>query len=71
MNVLYVILPVALLLSGGAIAAFIWTVAGGQLDDVDSPPRRILFEGDGARSAPAPVVAPTPVATPAEPTLPT
>jgi cbb3-type cytochrome oxidase maturation protein len=46
MNILYVILPVALLLSAGSIAAFIWTVSQGQLDDVDSPPRRILFEGD-------------------------
>lgn len=63
MNVLYVILPVALLLSGGAIAAFIWTVSGGQLDDVDSPPRRILFEGDAPR--------PSQVAKPVEPTTPT
>lgn len=63
MNVLYVILPVALLLSGGAIAAFIWTVSGGQLDDVDSPPRRILFENDAPRP-------PVPVTKPAESTLP-
>ena len=58
MNVLYVILPVALLLSGGAIAAFIWTVSGGQLDDVDSPPRRILFEGDAPRPPLPPVTEP-------------
>lgn len=64
MNVLYVILPLALLLSGGALAAFIWTVSGGQLDDVDSPPRRILFEGDAPRP---PLAAATKSA---EPTLP-
>jgi cbb3-type cytochrome oxidase maturation protein len=49
MSVLYVILPLAWLLSGGAIAAFFWAVTHGQLDDVDSPPRRILFDDQASR----------------------
>lgn len=44
MTVLYLILPLALLFAGGAVAAFAWTVRSGQLDDVDTPPRRILFD---------------------------
>lgn len=52
MTVLYLILPLALLFAGGAVAAFAWTVRSGQLDDLDTPPRRILFEDERARIAP-------------------
>jgi cbb3-type cytochrome oxidase maturation protein len=48
MTILYLILPLALLFAGGAVAAFAWTVRSGQLDDVDTPPRRILFEDEHA-----------------------
>lgn len=44
MSVLYIVLPLALLIAGGAVAAFAWTVKSGQLDDVDTPPRRMLFD---------------------------
>ena len=44
MIVLYLVLPIALLVAGAAVAAFIWTVRSGQLDDVKTPPRRILFD---------------------------
>jgi len=44
MTVLYVVLPLALLVVAGAVVAFGWTVRSGQLDDVDTPPRRILFD---------------------------
>lgn len=47
MSILYLILPLALILAGVAVGAFVWTVRSGQLDDVDTPPRRILFD-DGA-----------------------
>jgi cbb3-type cytochrome oxidase maturation protein len=46
MMVLYLILPLALVFAGGAVAAFAWTVRSGQLDDVETPPRRILFEDE-------------------------
>jgi cbb3-type cytochrome oxidase maturation protein len=48
MTVLYLILPLALLFAGAAVAAFAWAVRSGQLDDVDTPPRRILFEDERA-----------------------
>ncbi|HUJ61256.1 MAG TPA: cbb3-type cytochrome oxidase assembly protein CcoS [Kofleriaceae bacterium] len=49
MTVLYVILPLALLVAAGAVAAFAWTVRSGQLDDIETPPRRILFDDDSPR----------------------
>lgn len=54
MIMLYLILPLALLFACAAVAAFAWTVRSGQLDDVDTPPRRILFEDEpGARASAA------------------
>jgi cbb3-type cytochrome oxidase maturation protein len=44
MNVLFFIIPLALLIAVGAVAAFVWTVRSGQLDDVDTPPRRMLLD---------------------------
>lgn len=44
MITLYVVLPLALLVAGGAVAAFAWSVRTGQLDDLDTPPRRILID---------------------------
>jgi cbb3-type cytochrome oxidase maturation protein len=44
MSVLYFIVPLALLIAGSAVAAFVWSVRSGQLDDVDTPPRRMLLE---------------------------
>ena len=44
MTVLFLILPLALLISASAVAAFVWTVRSGQLDDVDTPPHRILID---------------------------
>jgi len=46
MTVLYVLIPLALLIASGAVGAFIWTVRSGQLDDVDTPPQRILFDDE-------------------------
>jgi cbb3-type cytochrome oxidase maturation protein len=53
MTILYLILPLALVIGGAAVAAFIWVVRSGQLDDVETPPRRILFDDDaGAGRSP-------------------
>jgi cbb3-type cytochrome oxidase maturation protein len=48
MTILYLILPLALVIAGAAVCAFAWTVRSGQLDDVDTPPRRILFDDQPA-----------------------
>jgi cbb3-type cytochrome oxidase maturation protein len=44
MNTLYLILGLALGGAGCAVLAFVWSVGGGQLDDLDTPPRRVLLD---------------------------
>ena len=46
MNVLYVLVPIALALALGGVAAFHWAVRDGQFDDVDTPALRILLDDD-------------------------
>ena len=44
MSVLYIALPIALLLALVAVVAFIHQVRSGQFDDLETPPRRMLFD---------------------------
>ena len=51
MNVLYVLVPLALALALGAVAAFRWAVRDGQFDDVETPALRVLLDEEGDPSA--------------------
>ena len=44
MSVLYIALPVALLLGGGALLACIACIRGGQYEDLETPPLRMLLD---------------------------
>ena len=44
MELVYVALPVALLIGGTALAAFIWAARDDQFEDLDTPPSRALFD---------------------------
>ena len=46
MNILYLLIPLALLLLAGAVWAFFWAVGSGQFDDLDTPATRILLDDD-------------------------
>jgi cbb3-type cytochrome oxidase maturation protein len=46
MSVIYIMIPLALVLAGAALAAFIWSIRKGQLDDLDTPPTRVLFDDE-------------------------
>ena len=46
MNNLFVLLPVALALGLGGLAAFLWSVRSGQYDDLDGAAHRILDDDD-------------------------
>lgn len=46
MSVLHIALPIALVVSLAFVAAFVWQVRTGQLDDLETPPRRVLFDDD-------------------------
>jgi cbb3-type cytochrome oxidase maturation protein len=48
MSVLYIMLPIALLIAGMALAAFIRAARSGQYDDLDTPACRILMDDDEA-----------------------
>ena len=43
---LFVLLPVALALGLGGLAAFLWSVRSGQYDDLDGAAHRILTDGE-------------------------
>jgi len=50
-NVLFVIVPVALLLVGAAIVAYVGATRRGQFDDLVTPALRILHDDPPARDA--------------------
>jgi cbb3-type cytochrome oxidase maturation protein len=46
LSVLYVVIPLALLIAAGWVAAFAWAVRGGQMDDLDTPQARMLHDDE-------------------------
>lgn len=46
MNSLLMLIPIALLLGGAGLVAFLWSLKSGQFDDLDGAAHRILFEDD-------------------------
>ena len=44
MSVLFIALPIALLLGAGGLAACVYCIRGGQYDDLDTPPMRMLID---------------------------
>jgi cbb3-type cytochrome oxidase maturation protein len=48
MNILYLLVPAAVLLAAIGVAAFAWAVRTGQFDDVDTPPVRAILDEEPA-----------------------
>ncbi|WP_428939572.1 cbb3-type cytochrome oxidase assembly protein CcoS [Fontivita pretiosa] len=44
MEVIFIILPLAIVLAAAALAAFFWAVHRGQFDDLDTPALRAIFD---------------------------
>ena len=44
MSVLYFLVPLMIGVAAGAVIAFVWSARAGQLDDLDTPPLRILAD---------------------------
>jgi cbb3-type cytochrome oxidase maturation protein len=44
MSVILILISASLLVAGGFLAAFLWSVHKGQYDDVETPAMRILFD---------------------------
>ncbi len=46
MSIMYLLVPLALLLAGLAVAAFVWSARQGQMDDLVTPALRMLHDDD-------------------------
>jgi cbb3-type cytochrome oxidase maturation protein len=44
MSVIYLVLPLALVIVGGAVLAFVWSAKSGQYDDLETPAVRVLHD---------------------------
>ncbi len=44
MSVIYLVLPLALVIVGAAVAAFAWAARSGQMDDLETPAVRVLHD---------------------------
>lgn len=49
MSILYLLIPLALLLLGGAVAVFFWAIGNGQFDDLETPALSIFSEDTDPR----------------------
>lgn len=58
MDSLIYLVPLSLLLGGGALAAFLWSLRSKQYDDLDGAAERVLLEDEDAPGGgPAPTAA--------------
>jgi cbb3-type cytochrome oxidase maturation protein len=46
MDLVFFLLPASLFLALLAVIGFIWSVRSGQMDDLDTPAQRILFDDE-------------------------
>lgn len=53
MDVIYFLIPLALILLAAAIGAFVWAVRSGQFDNLDREAYRILFDEDMVDTPPS------------------
>ena len=51
MEILYLLVPLAVLLAGVIVWAFLWSIRAGQFDDLEGPAHQILMDEDEPRRA--------------------
>lgn len=49
MDILYLLIPLAVVIMVVAVAAFMWAVRSGQFEDMEGPAHRILMDDDDPR----------------------
>jgi cbb3-type cytochrome oxidase maturation protein len=54
MQILYLLIPLGLILVGGALWVFFWAVQSGQFEDLEGPAYRIFEEEDNESEIPSP-----------------
>ncbi|MCG6975315.1 MAG: cbb3-type cytochrome oxidase assembly protein CcoS [Acidiferrobacterales bacterium] len=50
MEVIYIMIPMALILVGVIVWIFFWSVRSGQFDDLEGPAHEILMDDDDSRN---------------------
>ncbi|MDH3513608.1 MAG: cbb3-type cytochrome oxidase assembly protein CcoS [Gammaproteobacteria bacterium] len=57
MEILYLLVPLAVIIAGVIVWAFLWSIRSGQFDDLEGPAHRILMDEEDSprpRAGPAP-----------------
>lgn len=54
MSVMYILVPVTLIVIGGAVAAYVWAARKGQFDDLSTPAIRALHDDEPPPEADGP-----------------
>ncbi len=52
MNIVYLLLPIALVLAAGSLGAYIWASSRGQYDDLVTPAHKILLDDETKKLPP-------------------
>lgn len=50
MEILYLLVPLAVILAGVIVWAFLWSIRSGQFDDLEGPAHRILMDEEEPRA---------------------
>jgi cbb3-type cytochrome oxidase maturation protein len=53
MEILYLLVPLAVIIAGAIVWAFFWAVKSGQFDDLEGPAHRILMDDESPADKPA------------------
>ncbi len=53
MNIIYLLLPVALIIVGIIIWLFMWSIKSDQFDDLEGPAYKILMDEDNSKASPS------------------
>lgn len=51
MEILYLLVPLAMLLVAAMVAIFFWAVRSGQFDDLEGPAHRIIMDDDSPEAS--------------------
>ncbi len=54
MEIIYLLIPLAVILAGVILWAFLWSIRSGQFDDLEGPAHRILMDENEPSCAPQP-----------------
>ncbi len=46
MEILYLLVPLAVIIAGVIVWAFLWSIRSGQFDDLETPAHRMLHDDD-------------------------